>query len=110
MSRTLKFYGASDDLFEIEGTSGEEPDEIGCIDAPCIVEIKTPGNEGLMIVGLYAPGDSACWMMGIAPLDEDIPIPPWPVSFQLQPPGYSTLLTITVPDDSIVSQVAPAAE
>jgi hypothetical protein len=27
MQRVLKFYGASDDLFEIEGTTGDEPDE-----------------------------------------------------------------------------------
>jgi len=33
MPRDLTFYGASDDLFEIEGTKGDEPDEIGAYDS-----------------------------------------------------------------------------
>tara|TARA_Y100000034_G_scaffold136880_1_gene216641 strand:- start:2104 stop:2331 length:228 start_codon:yes stop_codon:yes gene_type:complete len=74
MSRALKFYGASDDLFEIEGTTGDEPDEVGCYDSFCGVTIEA--NDGVLnVVGYYGPFNTACWMIGIMPVDEDIAMP-----------------------------------
>jgi len=105
--RTLKFYGASDDLFECEGTNTGigEPDEINCYDEPCIIEIKTE-SEGLRIVGEYAVADNACWMIGVAPLDEDQRIPSWPISYKNGTNGYTAELTILTPDDAVVSKVS----
>ncbi len=109
--RTLKFYGGSDDLFEIEGTVRTEPDEEGCYDRPAIANIKAAEGE-LNIVAVYAPKgcDVGCWAIGIMPADEDIPIPPWPVSFKLNEirpgKGYSAELTIPAPDDAVVSMVS----
>lgn len=60
--RTLRFYGASDDRFEIEGSLPGEPDEIGCFDKSCVVKICSPSECQLAIVGIYAPGNTApCW-------------------------------------------------
>lgn len=112
--RTLKFYGASDDLFEIVGTVRPEPDEIGVGESPVVVKIKSSGGE-VCVVALYSPGDTACWSVGLMPVDEGVPIPPWAVSFKnhdngSRSPGcgnlYSAEMTIVVPDDAVVSVVA----
>lgn len=106
MSRTLKFYGASDDLFEIEGTCGDEPDEVICHETPVVAMVKG-GDEGLCVVAMYAPGDAAaCWSIGIMPLDEyGVPIPSWPMTWRLSEECYSPELTLTVPDDAVVSMI-----
>lgn len=104
--RTLRFYGASDDRFEIEGSLPGEPDELGCYKKPCVVKVCSPSKGQLAIVGMYAPGNTApCWSIGIMPVDEDVPIPPWQISWQTNENGYSTQLTILVPDDAVVSEV-----
>ncbi len=103
MPRTLKFYGASDDLFECEGTTGNEPDEIGCYDKPAAVVIEAMGRVGLQVIASYdGAHENAVWAIGIAPLDEDIQLPDWPMEWKLGVRGYSTELTITVPDDAVV--------
>ena len=112
--RTLKFYGASDDLFEIEGARGDEPDEICLCDRPVTVSLKLEPPpydggpevgivpEGLHVTGLYAPNDAtACWMIGIAPLDEGLDMPGWPMRWRFD--GYTTVLEIDAPDDVVVA-------
>ena len=53
MTRTLKFYGCSDDLFEIEGTArgrSGEPDEVPVgLDDLAIARIEAPGFAMLVI-------------------------------------------------------------
>jgi len=99
--RILKFYGVSDDLFEIEGTVGDEPDERNS----GTVELIDENGDGLRVYCDYAVTNNACWVVGIAPLDEDIPLPEWPMSFKLGGRGYSTELTMEVPDSVIVTNV-----
>ena len=104
MSREVVFYGASDDLFEIRGSVGDEPDEIGCFHVPVEVTITSVTEGELSVVGIYSPTKSGCWCIGIMPVDEDIPIPSWPVSIALNEirpgQGYSTELAIIIPDDA----------
>jgi hypothetical protein len=104
MSRRLKFYGASDDLFEIEGTFRNEPGEIGCFDSPAVVKVWSPSEGELAVVAMYAPaGVAACWSIGIMPVDDDIPIPSWQMDWSAD--GYTTELALTVPDDAVVSEM-----
>jgi len=99
MSRTLKFYGASDDLFEIEGTIKDEPDEIGCYNRSAAVKVYDRLGNGLIVAGIYInPG---VWAIGIAPMDEDQPLPGWPHAYSRD----SALLTIEAPDDAVVVEV-----
>lgn len=106
MSRTLKFYGASDDLFEVEGTIGGEPDEIGCYDETAAVKVANE-HGGLFVVAHYAPKNlAACWSIGLMQLDEDVPLPNWPMKWSTGGRGYSVLLEIEVPDSAVVSAVA----
>jgi hypothetical protein len=100
--RTLTFYGASDDLFECDDSAGRDTEEIGAYNTVPAYEVKTPDGAGLQVIGVYASGDmkNAVWASGIAPLDEDVPIPAWPVRFALGRRGYSAALIIEVPDDA----------
>ena len=96
--RTLTFYGASDDLFECDDSAGRDTNEVGAYDRPGIYKIMD-GDAGLYVVGHYAPGNvTGCWSVGVMPLDEDVPLPPWPVAMALGGRGYSAVLTLTVPD------------
>lgn len=102
-TRVLRFYGCSDDLFEVDGGRRDEPDEIGCYDKPVVVKIQN-GPDSLCVVGMYAPANvAACWSIGLMPTDEGTPMPNWPVSYKLGGRGYSTELTIEVPDTAVVS-------
>ena len=106
MSRQIEFYGSSDDLFEIDGSRGSEPDEIGCFDRPAAVRVSTE-REGLVVVANYAPiSGLGCWTIGISPIDEDIPLPSWPMTWRTE--GYSTLLTLEAPDDALIVDLTDA--
>lgn len=94
MTKELRFYGASDDLFECEGAIREE---IGCYDKPGIYHLRSEQGE-MQIIGYYL--DSGLWSVGISQVDEDIPIPEWPVTFSMHEHGYGTRLNIEVPDDT----------
>lgn len=108
--RTLKFYGASDDLFEIEGTTKDEPDEIGCFNSPVTVWVGNE-DEGIFITGMYAPNNSSsCWMIGISQMDEDMPLPDWEMSWGIGGRGYSVELTIEVPEGVVVSNYTNKGE
>lgn len=111
--RTLKFWGESDDLFEIVGTRRGEPDEIGCFNqrnGPPSVLLASESDGGrLIVIASYAPGQGrdkvACWAIGIAPADEDVPLPAWPMRWALGGRGYSTELQIDVPDDTTAREL-----
>lgn len=105
--RTLKFYGASDDLFEIEGGRRGEPDEI---DPSQCVKV-TNDHGGLVVSAHYAPGVAACWAIGVSQVDEDEPLPDWPMRFRTGEPasGYSVVLEIDVPDSVEMSIVGDRA-
>ena len=107
MTRTLKFYGASDDLFEIDGTKGEEPDEIGCFERVPTVKVAFDDETGLFVTAHYAPNNSAAtWMIGISQIEEDMPLPDWPMRWSAPGGrGYSVELEIDVPDGVIVTNV-----
>lgn len=106
--KTLKFYGHSDDCFEIDGTGKGEPDEIGCFDKGVAVKVAND-HAGLLVVGHYAPKatEVGTWMIGISLLDEGIKLPDWPIRFGTYSNEYSPLLEIDVPDDVRVSHAKP---
>jgi hypothetical protein len=100
MSREIRFYGASDDLFECEDPGGRFTEEIGCYNSAACYVIEDFGNTGMQVVGLYAPDclEDGCWTVGIAQLAEDAELPDWPVRYEMSKLGYSPVLILTVPD------------
>ncbi|EIC84036.1 hypothetical protein [Serratia sp. M24T3] len=97
--KELRFYGASDDLFECDGAIREE---ISCFDSVGLYHLKSADGE-VMVVAQYL--ESGLWSIGISPVNEGLPVPSWPCSYSIYKHGYSTLLTMQVPDDTeIVSK------
>lgn len=98
----LVFQGHSDDTFgEYELTN----DDYDCCASGALIvfQVKDADGNGLNVVGQYGgkqwPKDCpGCWFVGIQPMDEDVAIPNWPMSFELGDNGYSPALTIEAPD------------
>ena len=104
--RTLRFYGVSDDLVEIEGGIQDEPDEIGSYDAEAVLRVADKAGNGLHVHVNYAHGGPAgCWMVGISQLDEDVPLPAWPMRWGIGGRGYSVQLELDVPDRVRVTEM-----
>lgn len=106
--KTIRFYGASDDLCEVEG------DAKGCNEycseahgeglhhfAFIVRSRRHPDDEGegLRVNAFY----DGTWSFAVGMLMEDAPMPNWPASVGPCPEcSYSTMLTLTVPDDAEV--------
>lgn len=102
--KTLTFYGASDDLFEVDSTVRADREEYSCYDTSCTVKV-VDGDFGLFVTGLYAPSGEGTWMIGISQLNEDIPLPPWPMRWTAD--GYSVRLVLEVSDSTTITRVMP---
>ena len=91
--KTAKFYGASDDLIEVEGVKGA--DEFNVVAAgPHIASFNLGGK--MRIHALY----DGCWSFAVSQVDEEIPLPDWPIRIsQSKDSKYSTCLEVDVPDD-----------
>lgn len=109
--RVVKFYGSSDDLFCIDGGRHGEPDEI---DQKSSVKIVSglEVESGLIVTASYSPAGTATWAIGISQLEEDKPLPGWPMTWETTadrqrggPAGYSVLLSIEIPDDAVMYKV-----
>lgn len=105
--KTVKFYGASDDLVEIEGIKGEDEFYFH----PTCESEKGIGLSQAFLVGSGAGGlkvyaiYDGCWHFSIGPIDEDIEMPQWPIRYSLYESGYSVLLEIDVPDNAFVKEL-----
>lgn len=96
--KELRFYGASDDLFECEGAIREE---IGCFGVAGIYHLRSSKGE-MQVVANYT--DNSCWAIGVRQVKENKPIPNWPSSFSTHDSYYSVVLTLQVPDDTVLVQ------
>jgi hypothetical protein len=105
--RTVGFQGHSDDLFCMDGERRGEPDEMGCFSGHASVKIVDAEGRGLIVSGGYAPNytPGASWVIGVALLDEDIPLPDWPMRWKTGDNGYSPRLEIDLPDSATVARL-----
>lgn len=102
--KKLIFYGASDDLAEVEG---DHDGEYYIIGGRGTFRLEGHGATGVRVHLVYE--DSGCWSVGVSPLGEDTPVPDsW--TFTVQPrgieggyPRYSAVLTAGVDDDVVVT-------
>lgn len=97
MTQKAVFYGSSDDNVEVEGIKGA--DEFSGDDMWFLVS----GTGGQMRVHV-AYNAGGCWSVAVAPADEDIPIPTWPMRFTAK--GYTARLEIECPDDAACHKLA----
>jgi len=88
--QTAKFYGASDDLIEVEGIKGGNEFNV-IADGPHMASFNLGGK--MRVHAIY----DGCWSFAPAMVDESIPLPDWPIRVKQE--GYTTVLEIDVPDD-----------
>lgn len=89
--------GASDDLVEIDGRVNDEVQHYG--PGPAIGRIEAPDGAGLLVVVQYV--GEGTWSVGVAPLDEGFPIPPWKIEVgNAADCSYSAALTVWAPADA----------
>ena len=98
--KTFKFEGYSDDTFGEYGVTNDDVDNCAK-NAPIQCDVISSDGQ-LSVVGHYwiSPSPHGCWTIGIAPIDEDVKIPAWPVRFKLSDEGYSPSMEIDAPDDA----------
>lgn len=114
----IKFYGASDDLveFEVQHSNGKiEQDEVDCCNG---IDSGVNGcsfNIGgkLQVVAIYLLEGLAAkgtWILGAAPIDEEIQIPDdWKISIKHSADSaYSAEITVEIPDS--YGTIIPVAE
>lgn len=100
MSTRLRFEGYGDDTFcERSRKLSFDNAASGC---PIVFEVRALDGAGMRVWGLYAPKDEpepvGCWTIGIQPLDEGLPIPPWPMAWDgMSRDGESPVLAIDAP-------------
>ena len=116
-ARTLRIYGHSDDLVEMEGTDRQsgEPDEITAGErgeAAVRITAKDSAGEtqGLTVVAEYDYKGLGvgCWLIGIVQLGEAAALPGWPMRWSNE--EYTPVLELDVPEGTRVVQVLPKEE
>jgi hypothetical protein len=105
--KTVKFYGASDDLIEASGIDGADEfsptsfREDGADRGSFLIEAAP---FSMLVHGFYGPG--AVWSFAPAMVDDGVPLPPWPIRITSSSDcPYSTELQIDVPDHATMRQV-----
>lgn len=103
----IRFYGASDDLIEVEGCEGA--DEFNTTERGPMVwcgDLIAPGGDAMRIHALY--DNRGCWSFSIGQADKSIPFPEWPVRVrQHTNVDYSVLLTVDAPEGTRLTSVWP---
>ena len=116
----ITIYGANDDLVEVEGCIGA--DEFNVYGEGKLMwrgDFVAPDETKIRVHAVY----DGCWHFAIGQVDEDIPIPAWPLSFAqggLTPdalagkappyPRYSVVLQIDAPEGTRIRNVWPARD
>lgn len=100
---TVTICGASDDRVEVEilGEDGRSDFEADAFDRGRSIFLRLADGTGMRVYAEYSPTDlgGGVWMIGVAQLGEDQPIPDWPMKYRTAENGYSPELIIEVPED-----------
>ena len=102
MSNVFSFYGASDDLVEVDGPDG--PDEFNHYHGAWVGTLRAPNGVSVEVIGHYgANGAGDCWSFGLSlPQDGDA-LPAWRYDFLPAPEiTYSVRLVVEAPDGTVL--------
>ena len=103
----VTFEGYSDDTFGAYWRTGDVDHDDSAAGTTRVMLVKAEGGE-LLVTGVYAPGSvAATWAVGIAPADEDAPIPDWPMAWEFS--GYTAKLILDLPEDFEITLKNPKA-
>ncbi len=118
----ITFHGASDDLVEVEGCEGADEFNVYPKDSNSVAwhgDLAAPGEGESLRVHLVYDG---CWHVGVGQVDEEIPLPPWPLTIRqgrgLTPEAragkempesrYSAVLLVDAPAGTRLVNIWPA--
>lgn len=99
MSVHLKFHGHSDHTFGEYEHFRDDYDN--CASGKPIEWRLDAGAEAMVVRGQYVCG--GVWMVGVRQVDEDTPLPTWPVRMASE--RYSAVLHIEAPDGVTMRRV-----
>lgn len=110
--KTIKIYGWSDDLIEVEGCDGA--DEFASYERGPVMwrgDLIAPGGDiAIRVRAIFDDGDG-CWTFALGHAIEGIVYPGWPVRISQHPDSEnSVLLEIDAPDGTKLLNVWPARE
>jgi hypothetical protein len=101
--KPLQFFGCSDDTFGEYGRTSLTHDN--CASGKPIRFLVQNGTDRLIVVGQYKDAPGASWTVGVDMVDEDVPLPPWPIRIRAgkgDECGYSPTLEIDAPEGAEV--------
>jgi hypothetical protein len=112
----ITFYGASDDLVEVEGCKGA--DEFSTYEGKLHQiawqgDLVGPDGSQMRVFAYY----DGCWAFGVGQVDEDVELPPWRLSLSQGGPltaeaahptsAYSVVLSVDAPEATRLTNVWP---
>lgn len=111
MTKPLRFEGQSDDTFGEYGRTMEDYDNCAS-GKPIVFGVVDRTEAGLLVWGQYGgrdrpEGAPPCWVVGVQQLEEDAPLPDWPMRFETASNGYSPALVIDAPEGVVVRLFSP---
>jgi hypothetical protein len=107
----ITIYGASDDLVEVDGCEGADEFNVYPKGARAVAwqgNLAAPGEAECLRVHLVYDG---CWHVGVGQVDEEVSMPPWPLTIRQGVNGaesdYSAVLLIDAPAGTRLVNVWP---
>lgn len=107
MTKTLpnhevRFYGHSDDCFEIDGAVRDEVNEgVFCI--------EDPAGQRINLVASWSWHSTGMWMLGLQAIEDDDQWPTWNMRWS-KPQEESPTLAIDLPEGTTITRVYPKPE
>lgn len=91
--KLFEFRGHSDDVFLLEGI-----DEFDALSKDAVIKLKD-GDDQMLVIGRYF---NDTWMIGVAQVSEDHPIPEsWDIKIIQSGISYSPVLLVRCPESTI---------
>lgn len=93
----LRFFGHSDDCAEFEASDGEAEETYLDEDGVATFRVGT----AMFVVLRYE--HNGCWSVAPMQIEEETPLPLWPMRIEQYKNGYSPVLIVEAPDGVEVS-------
>jgi hypothetical protein len=105
----LEFWGRGDEYFGwqlLEDGAVAHDDHDDCAALSVRAYHVACGGQRLAVTGVYGRG--CMWSVGIGPIDDDEPMPDWEMQWRFR--DYTAVLSIVLPDDTLVITLAHDGE
>lgn len=103
MTAIYRFYGASDDLIEVDGPPNYS-DEFSATTGIWRGLLMSPAGEAVEVIARYGDNTACdCWSFAVAQPSEGVPLPPW--QYRFRPAiecSYSVELVIEAPHGTVL--------